>query len=125
MSIIISHTTAKLPRGRFAAVASTILGAQYQLSLTFIGSTRARTLNQTTRQKDYVPNVLSFPLSRDAGEIYICPEAAKKEAAGFGLSETGYLEYLCLHGCVHLLGHDHGKKMDALEATYKKQFSIK
>lgn len=125
MSSIISHTTKSLPRGRFAKIAAAVLGDSYHLSLTFVGATRARTLNQTTRGKDYVPNVLSFPLSPDAGEIYICAEAAQKEAADFELSLTGYLEYLCIHGCVHLLGHDHGTAMDKLEATYRKKFLIK
>ena len=101
-----------------------VLGKTYELSLTFVGATMAKTLNQTYRQKDYIPNVLSFPLNEDTGEIYICPGVAKKEAKNFNLSVDGYIAYLFIHGLVHLKGHDHSDAMDKLERKYVKQFNI-
>ena len=102
-----------------------ILGKRYELSLVYIGKTRAHNLNKTYRQKTYVPNVLSFPLSEAAGEIFICPEVAKREAPKFNLSERGYLIYLFIHGCLHLKGHGHGDTMDTLEQKHLKLFNVK
>lgn len=102
-----------------------ILGKKYELSLLFVGSKRAQDLNQAYRQKTYVPNVLSFPLDNNNGEIYICPQVAKKEAKNFNLTERGYIAYLFIHGLLHLKGYDHSDKMDALEQKYLKQFGIK
>ncbi len=101
-----------------------ILGTRYELSLAFIGTKRAASLNEAYRKKTYVPNVLSFPLTDTAGEIFICPAVAQKEAKAFDLSPDGYLAYLFIHGCLHLKGHDHGDTMDKLERKYRKAFNI-
>jgi probable rRNA maturation factor len=103
----------------------TILGKKYELSLLFVGAKRAQSLNQSYRQKSYVPNVLSFPLDDSHGEIYICPQVADKEAKNFNLTKKSYIAYLFIHGLLHLKGHDHSDKMDALEQKYLKQFGIK
>lgn len=113
------------PRVQLKAVAERILGTHYNVTVIFIGRTRARSLNQTTRGKDYVPNVLSFPLTDTDGEMYICPEVAKKEAANFNLSYRGYITYLCIHGALHLKGYDHGAQMDALEEKYCSEFAVR
>jgi probable rRNA maturation factor len=101
-----------------------ILGAKYDLSLVFIGEKRAATLNKTYRSKTYAPNVLSFPLSESAGEIFISPLVAAREAKKFNLTPTGYVAFLFIHGLLHLKGIDHGDEMDALERKYLKSFSI-
>jgi len=101
-----------------------IAGKKYQLSLVFVGATRARKLNSDTRGKTYVPNVLSFPLSDTAGEIYITPAIAKSEARKFNLTYQGYVGYLFIHGLLHLKGFDHGPKMEKLEQTYLKKFQL-
>jgi len=111
----------KLP---YEAIKNSILGARYDLSLSFVGATRAKTLNQTYRQKDYAPNVLSFPLTESTGEIYICPAVTKSEAKKFNLSPDGYIAFLFIHGCLHLKGHDHSDAMDKLESKYLKLFKI-
>ncbi len=108
----------------YAAIKKAILGSHYQLSLAFVGEKRASTLNQSYRQKSYVPNVLSFPLTEQAGEIVICPVVAAREATSFSLSPEGYIAYLFIHGCLHLKGHDHGDTMDKLERKYLTAFKI-
>ena len=125
MNFSLNHTTCSYPTSwPYQAMKEAILGKTYELSLTFVGATMAQTLNQTYRQKDYVPNVLSFPLNEDTGEIYICPVVAKREAKNFNLSVDGYVAYLFIHGLVHLKGHDHGQAMDTLERKYVKKFNI-
>lgn len=108
----------------YTEVKNKILGKTYELSLMFVGQTRAIALNQAYRQKSYAPNVLSFPLDEKTGEIFICPKVADKEAHKFSLSKDGYIAYLFIHGCLHLKGHDHGDTMDTLERKFLKAFNI-
>jgi probable rRNA maturation factor len=122
--LTINSTLKKTPHLQLAPIADAILGANYDVTCNFIGTTRARTLNETTRGKSYVPNVLSFPLTDTAGEVYLCPTAAAHEAADFHLSPSGYLTYLFIHGCLHLAGYDHGPAMDTKEAYFLKHFSV-
>lgn len=120
----ISSTIAKYPKFPYEEMKNTILGNKYTASLNFIGSKRAKSLNIVYRQKDYVPNVLSFPLDETTGEIFICPEVARKEAKNFNLTPDGYIAFLFIHGLLHLKGHDHSDKMDTLEQKYVKKFLI-
>lgn len=117
----IKHYPIHIP---YEAIKQKILGARYELSLTFIGKSRAAALNQTHRQKTYVPNVLSFPLTETMGEIFICPSIAEKESSKFNLSPDGYVAFLFIHGCLHLKGLDHSDTMDKLEQKYLKLFNL-
>jgi probable rRNA maturation factor len=101
-----------------------VLGKKYDATLAFVGPKQAQSLNVAYRKKDYVPNVLSFPLTHDTGEVYICLSVAKKEYKKFGMSYDGYVGYLCIHALLHLKGLDHGEPMEKLERKYCKQFGI-
>ena len=125
MNTTISSTIkATPPTHPYNEIKERILGKRYELSLVFIGPTRAHTLNLTNRNKDYVPNVLSFPLDAGTGEIYICPTVAKREAKKFNLTPEGYIAYLFIHGLLHLKGHDHSDTMEKLERKYLRTFNI-
>lgn len=119
-----ASTISHYPDFPYQKIKESILGKSYTLAHTFIGTKKARTLNQTYRQKNYVPNVLSFPLTKTMGEIYLCPEISYPEAKDFNLSKEGYIAFLFIHGCLHLKGYDHGATMEALEKRYLKQFHI-
>lgn len=108
----------------YQAIKEKVLGKRYVLSLVFIGQTRAQTLNESYRQKTYIPNVLSFPLDATSGEIFICPHVAQREAAKFSLTPEGYVGFLFIHGCLHLKGLDHGDTMETRERTLLKAFNI-
>lgn len=123
-AFFLSSTISSYPSFPYEAIKQAILGKSYTLSFAFIGTARAKTLNQNYRKKDYVPNVLSFPLDEKNGEIYICPEIAYPEAKDFNLSKNGYIAFLFIHGLLHLKGHDHSEVMEALEQRYMKRFSI-
>lgn len=118
----IAHHIPSLP---YEKIADTILGKSYTLTLAFIGETRAQALNKKHRGASYVPNVLSFPLDPKTGEIYICPEVAKREAKKFDMTISGYIGYLFIHGCLHLKGYDHGATMERAEQKYVRQFALK
>ncbi|MEX0913143.1 MAG: rRNA maturation RNase YbeY [Candidatus Paceibacterota bacterium] len=118
MSTTVSHTTRSFPRLSYEKVKNDILGSEYELSLVFVGEKRGREINRQSRNKTYVPNVLSFPLSSKAGEIYITLAVAKREAPTFRHSYPKHVLYLFIHGLLHLKGLDHGSKMDMLEEKY-------
>lgn len=121
----ISHSTRTYPKLPYEEIKNTVLGKKYTLSLTFIGSIRARALNKAYRQATYIPNVLSFPLTDDTGEIYITPSVAEKEACKFSLSSNGFIGYLFIHGLLHLKGYSHGDTMEKAEKKYIAQYNLK
>jgi probable rRNA maturation factor len=121
----ISKTVKTYPKLPYETIKNDILGTTYDVSLVFIGLRRAQTLNQTTRGKSYTPNVLSFPLSTKAGEIYITPRKAATEAKQYGHTPREHVGYLFIHGLLHLKGLDHGTKMDTLEKKYLKKHILK
>lgn len=41
------------------------------------------------------------------GDIAICPQITSQQAAENGREPQGEIEYLLIHGLLHLLGHDH------------------
>ncbi|PIR85898.1 rRNA maturation RNase YbeY [Candidatus Kaiserbacteria bacterium CG10_big_fil_rev_8_21_14_0_10_44_10] len=123
MSIILTNTTRSNPKLPFLEIKNDILGSDYELSVALVGETRARSINKRSRNKTYAPNVLSFPLTRKAGELYLCPVVANKEAASFEHSKRKHLMFLYIHGLLHLRGLDHGRKMESLEETYLKKYS--
>lgn len=103
-------------------ISNTILGASYDASLVIVGKKRALSLNKEYRGKDYIPNVLSFPLDENMGEIFLNPKTAKIEAPKFNLTTDQYLYYLIIHSMLHLKGFDHGDEMTEQENKFMKEF---
>lgn len=117
-------TKGKLPRLPFLDIKNAIVGPDYELSVVFIGDKRSADLNRIHRGKDKPANVLSFPLSKTEGEIFLNPKRARKEAGKFGDSYKQFLAYLFIHGLLHLKGFDHGSKMESEERRFRKQFGL-
>src|SRR6266536_100590 len=42
------------------------------------------------------------------GDVVLCPDVARRQAAHAGHSLADELHMLCVHGVLHLLGYDHG-----------------
>lgn len=125
MTFHLSQTTrSTLPSLPFETMKNDILGKNYELSLVFIGDTRSQRLNQTYRQKSYIPNVLSFPLNETTGEVFINPAQARREAQKHDMSEKGFIGFLFIHGLLHLEGHAHGDTMESAESRYKKKYHL-
>ncbi len=91
----------------FLSIKNHILGQDFDLSLNFIDEALAYKLNIENRKKDYIPNVLTFPLSDSTGEIYICRSIAYKQYKNFNLKYRDYILLLFIHGCLHLNHVDH------------------
>lgn len=80
---------------------------QGDLTLVFLSTREARKINKQYRGRDYATDVLSFESDGGFGDLVLCPEVLKKQAAEHGLSYQHELGYMVLHGILHLLGYDH------------------
>ncbi|MAJ97396.1 MAG: rRNA maturation RNase YbeY [Parcubacteria group bacterium] len=115
-SFDITHTTqGTLPSVPFEKIKKTILGQSYALSLVLIADTLAKRLNQEYKKRSNPTNILSFPLSETEGEIFLNIRRAKRDAKKFGHTTNQHIAFLFIHGCLHLKGTVHGKKMEKQE----------
>jgi len=110
------------PRLPFADIKRRAVGRKYQLSLVICGDDLARRLNEKYRRKHYAANVLSFPLGRTEGEIFLNVRAAEREARRYGVSARARLALLFVHGLLHLRGLRHGRTMEREEAKILRAF---
>lgn len=107
-----------------------------EMSLSIVSPQEIKQLNKQFRGIDAVTDVLSFPtidnparnvldinrFSQDVvnsqtgklniGDVIICLERAKEQAAEYGHSLKRELCFLSLHGLLHLLGYDHVESQD-------------
>jgi len=121
---ITRETKGKLPSLPFLDMKNSILGKSYDLSVVFVSKKRAIELHQEWKSKNDPVNILSFPLSKNEGEILISLDKAKTECKNFGQTFENYIGFLFIHGCVHLKGFSHGNKMEAVEKKFRKEFKI-
>lgn len=124
-TVSIRNTTrGSQPRVPFEAMARTVLGTEYTLSLVLCGDDLARRVNREYRSKDHSPNVLSFPISQTEGEIFVNVRKASREAAALGITPVQRIAHLFVHGCYHLQGMDHSDAMDTAEDNTLRQFKF-
>jgi probable rRNA maturation factor len=93
------------------------------LSLVFVGDAAIRTLNRAYRGKDKPTDVLSFPVMAPTperefymGDIMISVPRAERQARDLGHSLRHEIEYLTVHGFLHLLGFEHFRGHEDEEA---------
>jgi probable rRNA maturation factor len=99
--------------------------ADKEISINFVDDAKIKQLNKQYLGKDRATNVLSFSLREDEygninpqvlGDIIISVEAAQKDAVYGNLTVDQEIDFLIIHGLLHLLGYDH-------ENTTKKETS--
>jgi probable rRNA maturation factor len=93
-----------------------------EVSVLLCDDARMRGLNASYRDQDRATNVLSFPaleLDPDRmppapgshpvllGDIVLAAETVRAEALAQGKPPADHFCHLIVHGCLHLLGHDH------------------
>lgn len=114
-----------MPRLPFEEMGQAVLGKHYELSLVVCGDTLAQRMNKQYRKKTYYPNVLSFPLDKKSGEVFLNLRKTEREAAQYGVSVRDRFAFLYVHALWHLKGHDHSEKMERLEDSVLKKFGFK
>lgn len=121
---ILNTTQKKLPlnKEKILSAKNYILGKDYELSIAIVGDKKIQTLNKKFRNKDYPTDVLSFPLSKESGEIFLNLNIATKKSVDFEMIPQKYFLYVLMHSMLHLKGFDHGSKMDLEEKKLIKKF---
>lgn len=96
------------------------------VSVSLVDEGLIQNINRDYRHIDKVTDVISFAfldnedrasiLKKEGevvlGDIYICLDVAKKQAAEYGHPLDRELRFLFVHGLLHLLGYDHMTKED-------------
>ena len=88
----------------------------------------SKKINKKTFNKNFPTDVLSFPLynnidsinnldknmSEDMGDMFVCRNVIKKNAKIYNKDFSEELQYIVIHGLLHLIGYSH-KKNDKLK----------
>lgn len=98
--------------------------AEAEVSVLLTDDVEIQELNLEYRDLDEPTDVLSFPLQEGEGagiqpdmlgDVVISLEYAGRQAAGRGWDLGAELDFLLIHGLLHLLGHDHEEPAEADE----------
>jgi len=90
--------------------------ASGEVSLLFTDDQGIRDINRRYLQRDYPTNVISFAMTEGIysqispqvlGDIVISVETAHREGLANGLTFREYVDFLIIHGLLHLIGYDH------------------
>src|SRR3989344_340542 len=98
----------------FKKIKKDVLGSTYDLSHAFLSPAEMRKVTLRTKKQHKVSNVLSFPLSKQSGEILICKQAAAPYT----------VPYLFIHGLLHLKGLKHSARMNSAEQEILQRYSL-
>ncbi|MDO8511957.1 MAG: rRNA maturation RNase YbeY [bacterium] len=110
------------------------LPKESKVNIFFVDDAEIRKLNRITRKINKITDVLSFPLQDDSifdkdpegnvslGDIVINPKFALKNSINKGREEKKELNFLVVHGLLHLCGYDHDTdlKQDEMEKVSNK-----
>ena len=87
---------------------------KHTINIQLLGNKEIIELNKEFRNKDYLPDVLSFDYRQEkmfdhelSGEVFISLEKAKLQATDKKHSLNNELIFLIIHGILHVLGYDH------------------
>lgn len=125
---------------RWANLAAQNLSDDAQLTIRVVDATESQQLNAQYRSKDMPTNVLSFAYHDDEllsqvnadrllGDLVICAEVVKAEAAEKRCPVADHWAHLTIHGLLHLLGYQHeteqqAEEMEALETRLLASINI-
>lgn len=103
-----------------------VLGCSDQeISLLFVDNEQIRQMNRQYLNRNHPTNVISFPIRggdyghvnpQILGDIVISAEQALQDAVAGDLSFDEEIDFLLIHGLLHLLGYNH-EGVDENEAT--------
>jgi probable rRNA maturation factor len=88
----------------------------YDISLLLVDDDQIREFNKTYLKRDYPTNVISFAMTEGAfgdvhpeilGDIILSVEMAARDALTGHLDFMDEVEFLLIHGLLHLLGYNH------------------
>lgn len=103
-----------------------------EVGITLVDEARMTDLHVEWMHEPGATDVLSFPMDElrppeadeqaepgHLGDIVLCPDFAARQAAARGRTLDEELQFLVVHGMLHLLGHDH-----ATQEEYDEMFAL-
>lgn len=109
MFSVVKISKADIPKLPYSIAVNKVLGKKYDLELIFATPTLMKKIHKKNA------NVLSYPLSKTNGQIFLEPGLIKKEAKSYDRDYRGHTWALFVHGLLHLKGFAHGRSMEARE----------
>ncbi|MDX2183791.1 MAG: rRNA maturation RNase YbeY [Gemmatimonadaceae bacterium] len=109
-------TRAALSAARVQDIVRGVLRAERvgpaMVSVTFLSSRAMAALNRRHLGHRGATDVISFGFAPSGGQgivgdIYVCPDVARENAAHFGCGVREETARLVIHGTLHVLGYDH------------------
>lgn len=106
----------RIIRGTVSKLLKSLDCADKEISLKFVDDEQIKKLNKKYLGKDKPTNVLSFPIREGEysevnpnimGDIVISTETAKRDALRGNLTVNQEIDFLIIHGILHLLGYNH------------------
>jgi len=107
--------------------------SDYNLNIVLVDDPEMTRFNSNYRQKEGPTNVLSFPFAEGAeidfelidvkelGDIIISVDTALREANEFNQPLEKRLNWLIIHGILHLIGYDHEKDKEEAKKMFDKE----
>ena len=113
------------------------ISRNFHFTVHSLSESESKKLNQKTFNTNKPTDVLSFPLyndieainqldksmSEDMGDMFICRNVIKKNAEIYDKDFVEELQYIVIHGLLHLIGYSH-EKNDKLK-TYESKLMKK
>ncbi len=113
------------------------ISRNFHFTVHSLNESESKKLNQKTFNKNNPTDVLSFPLynnieainqldqsmHEDMGDMFICRNVIKKNAEIYDKDFVEELQYIVIHGLLHLIGYSH-EKNDKLK-TYESKLMKK
>ena len=113
------------------------ISRNFHFTVHSLNESELKKLNQKTFNKNKPTDVLSFPLyndieainqldqsmHEDMGDMFICRNVIKKNAEIYDKDFVEELQYIVIHGLLHLIGYSHEKndKLKAYETKLMKK----
>ncbi|MEX0908278.1 MAG: rRNA maturation RNase YbeY [Gemmatimonadaceae bacterium] len=98
------------------------------ISVAFVSSREIAKLNREHLGHAGPTDVISFALGDGrsvVGDIYICPDVVRKNAAHYGAGMREEIARVVVHGTLHVLGYDHEPGEDRVSSDmWRKQERI-
>jgi len=105
------------------------LHPEVELSIIMIDTQEMEALHIEWMQESGATDILSFPMDElrpsdvpepgMLGDIVICPQFVESEAVRHGMDLAERIEFLLVHGMLHLIGYDH-----ATDEEYATMFAL-
>ena len=101
-----------IPRLKMRRVVQCVLRSHQRregsVSVVVVDDAEMQRINRQFLNHDYSTDVISFSLDDELvdGEIYVCADMARRQAAEYGVSFSHEMMRLVAHGVLHVVGYD-------------------